>query len=263
MEKYEVRNFMKGDEEEIVKFSNATYERFGGYVPRTTEYWRWCCLKRPDVKEDGIFLIFSKETGNLTGYIVVGSSGNIWEFCSKSGTENVAKILLESAVKYLEEIGASSVNVNVPYDDEALNGACKQLGFAKANAHKMFVGVLSFKKLISMLVAVGSMESIRKISEEIIIKVKDAPFWIENAVSFEVHNGEVRVHDGLSFSPTILVQTDLATLTSVLFGTTSPHRAILTRKVKVKPFWKITTMIKLLLSMRVTYSWFWPLGDFG
>ena len=60
MADYVIRNFVEGDEERIVKLFNEAYGNFSGYVPRTVEYWRWCCLKRPDVRKDGIFLLFNK-----------------------------------------------------------------------------------------------------------------------------------------------------------------------------------------------------------
>lgn len=69
MNRYELRNFVEGDEEKIVKLFNDAYARFSGYVPRTVEYWRWCCLKRPDVRKDGIFLVFDKGAGNFEGYV--------------------------------------------------------------------------------------------------------------------------------------------------------------------------------------------------
>ncbi len=260
---YEVRNFVEGDEERIVEVFNEVYEKFSGYVPRTVEYWRWCCLKRPDVREDGIFLVFDKETGNLEGYAVVGLSGNIWELCSKPNREDVASILLDRAVCYLEENGVSAVNVNVPADDQTLNEVCRKMGFAKVDVHKMFVGILSFRKLIFMLAQDKTSVLSKMFREKICIEMKDAPFWIEKVISININGEGVDVFEGLVESPTILVKTDVKTLLSVLVGVLSPRRAFLSFRMRVKPFWKFPVVNRFLCSLRMEHSWYWPLGDFG
>lgn len=260
---YELRNFMDGDEERIVELFNDVYGRFSGYVPRTVEYWRWCCLKRPDVKKDGIFVVFDKEAGDLVGYAVVGLSGNIWELCVRSGCEDAALILLDRAVSYLTDMGVSAVNVNAPKGDETLNEACRKMGFARVDVHKLFVGVLSFRKLISILVQDKADALTKKFNERICITVENPSLWIEKAVSIKVDNERVDVFEGVIKSPTVFVKTDAKTLLSVLVGALSPKQAFLSFRVRVKPFWKTPMMERFFRSLRMNMSWFWPLGDFG
>ncbi|MEM3640499.1 MAG: hypothetical protein QXH37_01035 [Candidatus Bathyarchaeia archaeon] len=263
MYSYVIRNFTEGDEEGIVRLFNESFARFGGYVPRTVEYWRWCCLKRPDVRKNGILLAFNKETGDLEGYVVAGLSGNIWELCVKPYRKDVALILLEKAVNYLAEMGASAVNVNVPEDDEALNEACKEMGFAKVNVHKLFIGALSFGKLISMLACKVEKVTIANLRERVCIKINDAPFWVEETVSVRVEDAKIEVSEGLIESPTIQVKTNVKTLLAVLVGVLSPRRALLTLKIRVKPFWKILALNRFLCLLQMSDLWFWPLADFG
>lgn len=261
--KCEIRNFLDGDEYKIVKLFNDVYGSLAGYVPRTVEYWRWCCLKRPDVTKSGIFLAFDEGTGDLEGYVVAGLSGNIWEFCCRPDREEVALTLLDRAVSYLESMSVSAANLNVPEDDDFLNKVCKKMDFAKVNVNKMFVGVLSFNKLVSLLIQDKTAPICKKFNEKICIIVKDAPFWIEKAVSVNIYNDEVDVSEDMLESPTISVQTDFKTLSSVLFGILSPWRAFLGFKMSIKPFWKVPTLMGFLNSISLDNSWFWPLADFG
>jgi putative sterol carrier protein len=263
MDNYVIRNFVEGDEERIVELFNESYGRFSGYVPRTVEYWRWCCLKRPDVRKDGIFLLFNKEAGDLEGYVVVGLSGNIWELCIKPNREDAALILLEKAVNYLEERGVSAVNVNVPEGDRALNEACREMGFARVDVHKLFLGVLSFRKLILMLASEREKTLSKNLKEKICLRIEDAPFWIEKALSVSVDGERIEVSESLIESPTILVKTDVKTLLAILIGVVSPWRAFLSLRIRIKPFWKIHVFNSFLGSLRMNDSWFWPLGDFG
>lgn len=260
---YELRNFVDGDEEKIVELFNDVYGRFSGYVPRTVEYWRWCCLKRPDVKKDGVFLVFDGRTGNLVGYAVVGLSGSIWELCVRPNCGDAALILLDRAVSYLADRGVSAVNVNVPRGDETLNEACGKMGFAKVDVHKLFVGVLSFRKLIFILARDKADVLIKNFNGKICIMVENSPSWVEKVVSIRVDNGGIDVFEGAIGSATVFVKTDARTLLSVLVGALSFKRAFLGFRIRVKPFWKALVVERFLRSLRMNASWFWPLGDFG
>ena len=262
MGKYTVRNFVNGDEKRIVELFNRVFENFSGYVPRTVEYWRWCCLERLDVRRDGIFLIFNEENGALEGYAVVGLSGNIWEFCCVPSLD-VALLLLDEAIRYLEDMGVSAVNVNVPESCDVLNEACRKAGFARVDVHKMFVGVLSFSKLLSILIEDRKNFLCGKFKEKFCIMIRDAPFWIEKTLSVDINRDGVNVFEGSVDSPTAFVKTDVKTLSSILFGIMNPMHAVLRFKMGVKPFWKIPRFVEFLDSVRLRDAWFWPLGDFG
>ncbi|MEM3378404.1 MAG: hypothetical protein QW674_05605 [Candidatus Bathyarchaeia archaeon] len=263
MQTYELRNFADGDETKIVELFNDANGRLSGYVPRTVEYWRWCCLKRPDVKKDGIFLIFDKTTGNLEGYVVAGLSGNIWEFCIRSTCEDTALILLDKAIGYLADMGVSAVNVCVPKDDPVLNGVCRKLGFAQVDIHKLFVGVLSFRKLISIVIQYKAAVLTKKFNEKICITLENPPSWVERAISISVDDKGVNVSEGVIEFPTVSIKVDAKTLFSILVGVQSPRQALLKFNMHVKPLWKALVAERFLRSLRMNFSWFWPLGDFG
>jgi hypothetical protein len=260
--KYIVRNFVDGDEKRIVELFNRVFGNFSGYVPRTVEYWRWCCLERPDVRRDGIFLLFDEESGNLEGYVVAGLSGNIWEFCCIPSLD-VALFLLDRAIRYLEDMGVSAVNVNVPEGCDVLNEACRKAGFARVDVHKMFVGVLSFSKLFSILIEDRKNFLCNRFEEKFCVMIRDAPFWVEKALSIDINREGVNVFEGSIDSPTVSVKTDVKTLSSVLFGVMNPVHAVLRFKMRVKPFWKTPRFVEFLDSVRLRDAWFWPLGDFG
>jgi putative sterol carrier protein len=255
-----LRRFRQGDEAELVKLFNAEYAGYGGFVPRTEEYWRWCCLKRPDVDENGIFLVTEGENGPLVGYAVVGSSGSIWEFCAGGDRKHVASILLREAVKYLDELGVSSVNVNVPHD-KVLNEAFAEVGFTEVPAERMFVSTLSLRELFSVLTADAKFAE--QLDEEMFIELDGAPFGVDKTVSVNIHDGKVAVKDDSSESPSVSVRMDFKTLLSVLFAGLNPYHAFFSGKVRVKPFWKTGRFLEFLSSVRVNSSWFFPLSDFG
>lgn len=253
-----MRAFRSGDEKEIVHLFNDVYSAHGGFVPRTEEYWRWSCLLRPDVRQDGILLVCDEETKKIHGYAVAGLNGNVWEFCAGGDREQVASILLQEVAKYLETADASSININSP-DDVVLKRTFSREGFTQVPLERMFVSTLSPRALLSTLVAGKEV----KLDEEIALELQSAPAGVEKNVSIRIHGGEIDVVNGLSRSATIVVNSGFLTFLSVLFGVSGVHWAFLTGKIRVKPFWKIGKVIKLLDTARLRASWFWPMGDYG
>lgn len=261
--KYEVRNFKDGDEHEILRLFDRMYVDYGGFTSRTQEYWRWCCLKRPDVEQESLFIVVDGEE-NVVGYAVVGRSGSIWELCYDPGYdgEEIVSLLLDKAICYLERVGATSINFNAPKEDPIVKQVCSKLGYAILPPPKMFLSVLNFRKLLSLLVKDRKEELMTRFNEAVLLKLKDAPFWINDTVFIKISRDGVQV-GGEPQSPTIQMETDIATFSSLLFGTLSPFQSLIHLKLRVKPFWKTHILLKLLSFLRVRTTWFFPLSDYG
>jgi len=259
---YKVRSFRKGDEHFIIELFNEQYEKYGGFVKRTLDYWFWCCMQRPDVDEDGILVVVD-ESEKVAGYAVVGKSGKIWEYSydPEMDGKKILSLLFERAVKYLEENGASSVMFNAPSDDNIVKEVCKKVGFSEVLPEKMFLSVLSFSKLVASLIekeaSLGS-----KFNETVLVRLRDAPSWISDRFFIKIGKGKVEVFEDIS-DYTIILETDPYTFSSLLFGNMSPLRALISLKLKIKPLRKVSTLLKILSNLRVDTPWFFPLSDFG
>ncbi len=254
-----VRTFRDGDEPAIVELFNRIYGRYGGFVPRTVEYWRWCCLERPDVERDGVFLVFENE--KICGYLVAGSSGNIWEFCVAEDNEEATGALLGEAVSYLEKIGVSSVNVNVPSDATFVKGL-RKAGFGKVPSAKMFVTTLSPAALVQTLATPRKEDLEEKFDEEFGVRLRDVPYGVSKEFFMKIHDASVKIAEGFPANPSVTIELGFADFLSILFGDSSASRLFLTGKMKVKPLRKLGAVLALLSMIRLKGSWFFPLSDF-
>lgn len=260
MSDYMVRAFREGDEAGIVGLFNEVYGGYGGFVPRTVEYWRWCCLQRPDVRVDGVFV--ASDGGRLCGYAVVGVSGSVWEFCVADGDGKVAEVLLGEVVRYLEGLGASSVNVNVPRDACVVE-SLRKAGFGEVPAERMFVSTLNVAGLISAL-AVPQRVKLEGGFEGVFgFRLRDAPFGVGSEFSVKIRGGDVEVVESFSAEASVVVELGFMDLLSVLFNGASAGHLFLSGKVRVKPFWKFGTVLRFLSAVRLKGSWYFPLADFG
>jgi hypothetical protein len=259
MHSYSVRTFRDGDEKEIVELFNEVYKKYGGFVPRAIEYWRWCCLERPDVEQNGIFLALDNK--KLCGYLVAGSSGNIWEFCATN--DEVARVLLAEALPYLEKVGVSSVNISIPQDSSAA-GTLTEAGFSKVPAETMFMTTLNPQVLVSTLAASRKEELIsKKINDEFEVRLHGAPHGVETEFSMKIRGETVEIVEGFPSHPSVVIALSFVDFLSVLFGFSNAGRLFLVRKMKVRPLWKLNVVLKFLSVFRSRRSWFFPLSDFG
>jgi hypothetical protein len=243
----------------MVELFNRVYRAYGGFVPRTVDYWRWCCLERPDVKEDGVFLVF--RGGRLCGYLVAGSSGNVWEFCVDEDDKEVAKVLLDQALKYMESVGASSVNVNVPRDAGIVENL-REAGFGELPAERMFVSALNPAALVRALVSPSQGRIVGE-DYELSFKLREVPYGVDAAFSVKADEGKVEVSGGLPSVPSVVVELGFMDLLSILFEGASPRKLFLARRIKVSPFWKFSVVLGFLSAVRLKGSWYFPLSDYS
>lgn len=258
---YTIRQYEEGDENEFVRLFNEAYGEYAGFVPRTPEYWRWCCFDRPDVDRKGILVV--EKSGKIVAYTVVGKSGNIWELCADddNNRRGIVSLILKSAVEYLMKTGAYSVTLNVPSEDVEVRKTCKELGFREDRPIAMFVSILDLKGLIELLIN-SNKKTFANFNEDVMIVLENAPIWAERNIIIRTRKGQVQVTADEGESD-IVVETDIWTLSSTLFGTFTPIRVLMNRKLRIRPFWKIFTLMRFFLRLRMRAPWFFPMSDLG
>jgi len=245
-----------------MRLFDQVYGGYGGYVPRTVEYWRWCCLQRPDVEEDGVFVVSEEGIGGLVGYAVVGSSGNIWEFCVADGKKEGARVLLAEAVKYLEGVGVSSANVNVPCNADVAE-VLVEAGFGEVPAERMFVTSLSPAVLLQAFVGSWKGDEMDGFDDVLGFRLRDVPFGVGGEFSVKARGGVVEVDEGFPSDASVVVEMGFMDFQSVLFKGSGVSRLFLAGKMRVKPFRKFGVVLRFLGAVRLNCSWFFPLSDYG
>ena len=262
--KYKVRNFENGDETEIVRLFDRAYARYGGFVSRNPKYWLWCCLQRPGVSREGIFVVVNENENNVVGYAVAGKSGNIWEMCydPQHDVEKVVGMLLSETTRYLENIGAATVAFNAVEDDPALRKVCNESGFEALTAARMYLSILDIRGIVTLLEEDNREELIKYFDESVLVELEDAPQWIKKTLFVRIGRDGVYVEENVH-PYTIFVKTDFATFSSLLAGILTPSEAISQSRLKIEPAGKSSTFVKLFSILSLDAKWFFPLSDYG
>ena len=259
---YEARTFIEGDEAELVRLFNQAHDRYVGFVPKTEDYWKWCCRDRPDVSDEGIIIVEEKKSRKKAGYAVAGKSGNIWELCVDPNTDKwrVLSIIFEVATKYLEKAHAEQMILNVPSDDLAMQEACERLNFSAVTPDQMFIGITDFETLIEVLTN-NSKKELASLKETITVQLLNARPWVNPTFSIKVDD-EIKVFPN-AMSSSINIKVDSDVFTRILLGESKPTIELLKGKLKIRPIRKIYKALKFLNAVQIRDPWFQPSSDYG
>jgi hypothetical protein len=260
-EEYSVRTFREGDEIALVHLFNKNYEDVVGFVPRTSTYWIWCCLNRPDVTEESVVIVNKAE--KIVGYAVVGKSGDIWELCYDPIYDEkiIISKLLNWSVDYLKKVGSDSIVLNAPSTDQVVREVCQELGFTETPPEFLYVSVLDFPSYVYEILQ--SKKENLKMNGSFMFRLAGCPPGCASNFSIQIRKKEISVNVESVDNPEIMVDADMSSLTSCILGTKGVLRAIITSKVHVHPVWKIPKFLKLFSALQIKSQWFMPRADYG
>ena len=259
---YHLRTYRKGDEKDFVLLFNEVYERFAGFVPRTIKYWRWCIQSRPNISDESIVVVSSAE--KIVGYAAVEKLGSILEFCYDPNHDGkkIVLMLLSWCIDFVKRQDGSSLSLNVPAQDILVRQVCRELGFTEEPFSALFLRVFDFPQLLDGIVA-----QIREFEEDfdetVLINIAKAPSWCDNHVVIRVQKGKMSVSSGEIKRPTIIIDSDISTISSCIFSSKRIYRAILKGNLKVRPLWKIPRAVKIFSFIQLKDPWYVPEADYG
>lgn len=124
----------------------------------------------------------------------------------------------------------------------------------------MFVSVLDLPELISEILR---SRKILGLDGAFLFRLKGCPSWYNDSLCISVKGNKASVMERLIEAPDIVVEADMPTLVSCIFGTANVSRAIISSKIRVRPFWKIRMILKLFSLLQIRSPWFIPRADYG
>ncbi len=265
---YSLRAYREEDERALVRLFNEVYSNYAGFAPRTTEYWRWCCLTRPGVERKSICIM--ERSGEIVGYAVVtidSSSGKVQakvlEFCcSNVEGESGIRHLMQWIIDYAGNKEADSVSLFAPTDSEVIHRVFGDFGFSQFPLAQTDIRIVDCTQLIREIVASRSVMLTGR-NEVFNIYLLNAPTSDNASLSICIESGKIKVASEISNNPTIKMNADTVTLASCILGSTNIYNAVCTRRIKVNPFWKLPKVAALFSALQLNDVWFIPTGDFG
>jgi hypothetical protein len=258
---YTERTYLPGDESALVHLFNDENAALAGFVPRTVEYWRWCCLKRPDVSEKGILIV--EIENKVVGYAVVGKSGNVWELCynsSRNAKTTVSK-LLTWAENYAKSVGSDSVVLNAYVKDTLVREVSQDMDFAESPPDLMFLSVLDLPQLICEVLQARNQDL--NTNEVFWFDLKNCPPWCVPSFGVKLEKAQVTIlKEPVSGSRTT-IEAEMSTIVALMFESESFLKDVVSSKVHFYPVWKMSKVQKLFSLLKIKTPWLIPRADLG
>ena len=158
-----VRTYRHGDEQSLVELWARAYSDYGGHVPKTPEYWRWCVVDRPGIEAEDIVLLESGST--LVAYGVlgrkdspVGPGGSVLELAVEPSLPAAERSLsLAQLIAVLEERsrarGDEIFEVSVPDTEQFMVRALEAADFKPEKSDSLQLVIVDLIGLIRKILA--------------------------------------------------------------------------------------------------------------
>jgi hypothetical protein len=259
MSDYVTESFVSKDEADIVNLFNSEHAKLVGFVPRTVEYWRWCCLNRPDVDKKSVVVV--KKNGTIAGYAVVGKSGNIWELCydSKRDGKAIVSALLTWALDYAKSVQIESLVLNAYVNDKVVREVCSELDFALSPSEPLFLSVLDLPELICAILRDKKLSSGK--TETFWFNFQNCPPWCPDSFGIKLRDNQVSILTEDDGSSKTTIETEISTFVALIFGNGNALKAVLSTKVHFDKYWRIFRVLKFFNSLKAKSPWFIPRAD--
>jgi len=244
-----IRNYKLEDLPDVVKLYSSSQVKSPFFL-RDKDYFDYC-TSYPSVKEDSIFIAASEH--RIEGVAVlaiihkgytVGRIIDLW--ASEATAENA---LLQKAVEYCRDNNIDAVEVKAP---AFLDSSKTFVDWQRIDQREvMMVKPLSFAPLLQALIDATALRKIgiRKgflfVCDDEAIEVKIS----KTGVNIVEGGKSWRDWDG------ILVKVSLKSLLEVVFGSTNPYIALLTRRIRIRGIKNILRVMKMLRVIRINQPW--------
>jgi len=261
-----IRNYHSGDEQALVAMWNLAYACYGGYVSRSPEYWRWCILERPGVSPQDLIILQCE--GDILGYGVLGPKGAVLELTldlklSSRKREKMATRLIMALEERSRIRGDEIMHFKLPYTDEPVCRALKHAGYREERGESFTVAIVDVFSLLAKILCHRESRIPKGWSPTFLLEISSGNyrFPVYQRLRINIESRMVEKVDRMGVTADYTVDTDLSTLTDIIFRRTTFDQALTTGGIIVHPtsgLWEVRTLVSLLT---LESPWYTPHSD--
>jgi len=271
-----IRTYREGDEAELTNLFNEYFKHFI-HTSKTVDFWRWCYLKRPDVSPEGIFI--AERANRIIGYAVVGIPkggmhlARLYDYCFLEGDKATALELIGHCISFARKNKALGIIFVPCKQDEIALELCRKFGFiSRPNKYYVLAHLINdfkfYEKIFDVLNSqTEKLPSCRKILEDLnsnlVIRLRPFQKTLNSYRSFtiQIQSGKFNLTSGETETFDAIVECDTTTFVKLLFGTIRLTKALIMRRIRISPLWKLPLVFKIFSRLPVPYPVYIPYGE--
>ncbi len=249
MSKLTIRNYRPEDYSDVIKLYDAT-DAGGPFLARDGQYFNYF-LSYPGVRQDSTFVAVSEDGVEGVAIIAINqdrryTTGKIIELWASEAA--IGNALVQKAVEYCDDQSADKLEVCPP---AFLDTGNTFAGWQKTSQREVLMAKLLSPKLLleaifddTTMSRIGSGKEFVFVCENEIIKPETSK------IKAETKGGESQPNRS-----NITVSASPQTWLEIIFNSTSPGTALLTRRIKIRPLKSLCRALKMLLATRISRDW--------
>jgi hypothetical protein len=273
-----LRRYQPGAESELVELWNRTHALYGGHVPRTVDYWRWCILARPGVEADDVIILAAdEEAAPVVAYGVLGPGAAVLELAIDDGLvgeerEAVAARLVEALEDRCRVRGDEAIAMELPGNDGPLGRAMVAAGYRPEATGSRQLVIVDLALLLEELLAHRAPRLPHGWSPSFRVEIEPGAYHFCPQRRLLVRVGppaQVTVLEGegaaggdpAAASADCRLRTDISTLTDLIFNRVEVEAVLAGSDLTVEPAERAQDVRTLLNLLVVKSSWYTPNAD--
>jgi len=260
----DIRPYRPGEESILADIFNGYYSGLWGVNRKTAESWKQAFTENEDIEKGEILVI--EEEGIIQGFIALGKSGRIYDFCVKSDQENPA--FLYKAINKLSttasERGFNQLSLAFPPRKRALQKALIKSGFHRISPPdtRMECLVINHRKLIETILEkkkiLPRFFSNILLEVKVVFKYQKKPFII---LPVRFQKGIWQTSPDPDFKPGIKIALNSLTLSEICLGKITPLKGWMMKRLIISPPSKLLSALYFLYLLRTKGRWYIPFID--
>jgi ribosomal protein S18 acetylase RimI-like enzyme len=241
----------------LIELFERAHAGYGGFAERSVEDFRWRYLERPDVGAAGVIVVEDAQQ-DVVGYVVVGTSGTIFEFAIDPDTNRreVADVLIAEAEQHLLGIGIDEIVLHAPLDDQDVAAALHAAGYGGRPAIQQYLGFMDLPGVVDQVLD-KHRDALPRGSTAVVFDLSNPRPWHPGRFSVLVHNPG----SGSTQTRSLTVATSVEDLVGMIVGTIQPGRAVARGRVRIAPLSDLASGLGVLRAMRLRDPFFFTAGD--
>ena len=262
------RGYHTGDEGELIALWNRAHARYGGFVVRSVESWRWNILSRPGISAADIVIL--EWRGQICAYAVLAPHAVVLEFALTTEFHrwrrrrvfvHLLHVLEERARRRGDELLSFAAPASEPFIDKVL----KDAGYVVEQAEYLSLGILNAAELVQRLLTHHAHRLPARWCKNFALQISPGRYRIvrHSQLRIAIAGRLVTVQDKCADpqSSDCLVSMDLETLTAIIFGRSTIEQAIDAGRARLRDATSQSDVSRLFSALAIATPWYTPLAD--
>ena len=273
-----IRHYRSGDEAALVALWNAAYASYAGYIPRSLQYWRWCILDRPGMSPHDVLILQDEHNqGGILGYGVLGQDGMygvpdpngvVLELAvdptlSNLRREQVASRLIMVLEERSRTRGDEMIQFKLPSTDGSICRALRGAGYREEKGEELQVVIVDLAGLLTKILCHRVARIPKGWSPTFILETNPGRyrFCPHRRVRITLEPPVAVALNAMAGVADYRVDTDLSTLTELIFRRTTFEETIAAGRLAVHPGLGVGDVKMLVGLLALSSPWYMPHAD--